>query len=1266
MSKQQPRKKGNLQPASSTRAAALLTSNSGGLGGVPSTIGFVGFDGLTGSGGGGSLPEEFGPDLDAELRIVFRKLSKKDAVTREKALKELIELLSAKDDAAVEAAALCWTRPYSKLSLDGGFKVRAGSHNVMSAFAARLGRSLGKMVKQIVPYLILGMSDPYREVAQAAESCFESAFREEKRLQAVRLCSSETMTICTELLSSTGALFNPQKYDTEETEEMRQTRLISSALLAIHRVVSDSTDTELTSLRDHLARSLWTDNKFWKTVCKHKSGAVRAATFRLLRTWIERFATDFETFVKSAATAIVAALEDSDLSVAKNAFDCWLLCLGNEEFWKNVNIEKAVIPKFLAILRSNSASTSAVIGPCLLPSFSAILARVEADKKEDFMRRWINSLIQGMTESPEKTPLSSAKPKNDAWIAAFVDCFKFCISNANGSRLLLDEMLENLLTVIRLALDKKGSSAQVVSNAVAWTVSRCSSSAAVPNFVISHFVEQLTEEVVKRGSDDGAAVEFVEHIVASGAESLGAALASQLFHHCLNSPSSVHSSTTMASIAASKRLNTPAFWQELQKLGWKSTDEVVLRLVDLVVAGQVDAVSVPAHVSTVLTFVSELCVDGVAEQTLRRLSQCDNVVVRKALLGEARKRLALKPIQNWIATADFKEFWLRCLQEAAVEQDADLWSTLMEYTSHFISSTRVAEQAVVEETLVALSTILTAWCQSMITERSADRCLTMIVQLVRVIFDSGHISSDSTSLEVIVRQIWILLLDSATHLSDSLAASLEEIVSKAVTVRKSDDLYSSLTRELTTRLDTEVFSVDRMQWFISCALRLSAHKEEKLNAFRLSAEAEKKLLAFIGRQYALMFWLGDSCPIPLTKPESCESAPLALRSFINRTVFSALLLMDCGGNCWWTASPNKSSPPIATSVIAVAALVRVLAAEDALDSHTSSLTSSLQPALELLRTDSAGRFALVKQLLRSALASPDAISLLSLSLLCELLDADERRDVERSLASEVRDAAVDVEKVALVGTALRVPMTGAVKNRQGTPLGKWTLIFQLAAAAYDNETALALFDVWLAEHQEEMQTHLLLCRDGSAVTDWSTLAFNCALIRFLRRIAEDVSTLNAAQRDFLCCSLVSWLQTCEQMVESGVAEGEEFSLFSCHVLSLFDSCARQAASDKAVTDFVQEWNEFFAESCANSILPWLFSRCDGSAKWDFVCDALCGAVTHLNKQALLSVKLPTLLDPEMEKNNYSASLQSLLLRAAPLLRNRHRSAQLASWSIITK
>jgi hypothetical protein len=177
-----------------------------------------------------------------------------------------------------------------------------------------------------------------------------------------------------------------------------------------------------------------------------------------------------------------------------------------------------------------------------------------------------------------------------------------------------------LLTTVRLALDKDGPSIRVVSEAVAWTVSRSSGSAVVPNFVINDFAAKLTEEIVGRIGDQSA-IDFVEAIVQSGADNFGAELASRLFDSCLKSAPSAHSSTAMAAIAGSKRLNTPKFWEQLDKLGWKSADSVVLHLLDLLASEHIEPSSAAALVATSLVFISEMCTDVVSQQALLKLSQ---------------------------------------------------------------------------------------------------------------------------------------------------------------------------------------------------------------------------------------------------------------------------------------------------------------------------------------------------------------------------------------------------------------------------------------------------------------------------------------------------------------------------------------------------------------------------------------------------------------------------------------------------------------------
>lgn len=61
---------------------------------------------------------------------------------------------------------------------------------------------------------------------------------------------------------------------------------------------------------------------------------------------------NYEIFIESRIlTLILANLDNVDLVLSQNAFDCFLLLMKNKRFKEICKIEKAVIPKFLFLVR---------------------------------------------------------------------------------------------------------------------------------------------------------------------------------------------------------------------------------------------------------------------------------------------------------------------------------------------------------------------------------------------------------------------------------------------------------------------------------------------------------------------------------------------------------------------------------------------------------------------------------------------------------------------------------------------------------------------------------------------------------------------------------------------------------------------------------------------------------------------------------------------------------------------------------------------------
>ncbi|MBN3289751.1 LTN1 ligase, partial [Polypterus senegalus] len=147
------------KPSSSGRAADVLVRERGV---VP---GFIGFD--TSSNDLGYVPavhgaEEIDSLVDADFRMVLRKLSKRDAVTKLK---------------------------------DHDRRVREASGQAMEQLAIKVGRSLAPFLKSIMGHWLLSQCDTYAPAASAANVAFQSAFPGSKQSGAIAFCKEEILTL---------------------------------------------------------------------------------------------------------------------------------------------------------------------------------------------------------------------------------------------------------------------------------------------------------------------------------------------------------------------------------------------------------------------------------------------------------------------------------------------------------------------------------------------------------------------------------------------------------------------------------------------------------------------------------------------------------------------------------------------------------------------------------------------------------------------------------------------------------------------------------------------------------------------------------------------------------------------------------------------------------------------------------------------------------------------------------------------------------------
>ncbi|CAB1333310.1 unnamed protein product, partial [Coregonus sp. 'balchen'] len=264
-------------PSSSGRAAELLARESGV---VP---GFVGF-GTTATTELGYVPAVHGAEeidnlVDADFRLVLRKLSKRDT-----AVQEFGAMCQERDSEVVKGVLPYWPRIYCKISVDHDRRVREATQQAFEQLVLKVRDRKPKRHTDSRTDC-----DSYPPAASAACQAFSAAFPPSKQAEALSFCKDEVLT---------------------EEREAKFLRLLTSSLLGVKRLLSSLPQTDKHDLQDRLTHLL-NQAKFWK-YGRHKTPQVRGAFFEVVSSLYEHTPGLMQTEAARVCPAVLLSIDDTD------------------------------------------------------------------------------------------------------------------------------------------------------------------------------------------------------------------------------------------------------------------------------------------------------------------------------------------------------------------------------------------------------------------------------------------------------------------------------------------------------------------------------------------------------------------------------------------------------------------------------------------------------------------------------------------------------------------------------------------------------------------------------------------------------------------------------------------------------------------------------------------------------------------------------------------------------------------------------------------
>uniref|UniRef100_A0A4W3I5H6 E3 ubiquitin-protein ligase listerin n=1 Tax=Callorhinchus milii TaxID=7868 RepID=A0A4W3I5H6_CALMI len=460
----------STRPSSSSKAAELLVKDKG------TVPGFVGFGPSQNE--LGYVPavqgfEEVDNSVDPDFRMVLRKMSKRDATTKLKAVQEFGAMCKERDPETIKAVLPYWSRIYCKISLDHDRRIREAAQQAFELLVFQVKRNLAPYLKNIMGYWLISQCDTYTPAASAAKQAFQAAFPPPKQPEAMAFCKEEITNILYDniMKETPDTLSDPQSVPEEEREGKYQ-RVVTSSLLALKKLLDLLPENECMILKDRLMELL-SQPKFWK-YSKHKTPQViRSAFFELIVAFCQHLPELMKAEAAKVCSAVLLNIDDSDPVVCPSIWEAILYVLTCiEDCWSHVNAKKGVLPKLWTLLKEGGRGLATVVYPSLLPFISKLPEEVIGSKM-DFFTIFFSTFNKGLVSDRAAVSCS----ESSAIVTAFMECLRFTLHQNLGEdedqhklqqMLINDQLLPLLQFTLKTPKLQNGTFCHLVDILTSW------------------------------------------------------------------------------------------------------------------------------------------------------------------------------------------------------------------------------------------------------------------------------------------------------------------------------------------------------------------------------------------------------------------------------------------------------------------------------------------------------------------------------------------------------------------------------------------------------------------------------------------------------------------------------------------------------------------------------------------------------------------------------------------------------------------------------
>ncbi|KAK3687829.1 hypothetical protein B0T22DRAFT_139852 [Podospora appendiculata] len=226
------------------------------------------------------------PDLSnipQDIVVPFKNLTKKDSITKSKALEEIVSYVQIRSDGKngeIEEPILeAWAQLYAQASVDNSRRVRELSHILLIELLKAAKQRMAKRIPAMVGPWLAGTFDRDRAVSRAATDGFSTFLdTEDKANKFWRRCQAQILQYATEAIKETPGTLSDERVSTKEDADAKYYRVMGGSLSLVLNLLKK---VEISEVQDGLAEYFAVDS-VW-SMAASEDAFVRRTLFQLLQ-----------------------------------------------------------------------------------------------------------------------------------------------------------------------------------------------------------------------------------------------------------------------------------------------------------------------------------------------------------------------------------------------------------------------------------------------------------------------------------------------------------------------------------------------------------------------------------------------------------------------------------------------------------------------------------------------------------------------------------------------------------------------------------------------------------------------------------------------------------------------------------------------------------------------------------------------------------------------------------------------------------------------